>query len=174
MVKRISLNQLRQTLLQDPQYILIDVRTFQEYKTGHIPGARSVPLHEISRNAGNLPQDKEIVVYCQNAPCSMSMKAALELKKLGFQNITKLEGGYDEWNISGFPIESVHKHLPISRAVSYRSIDSPKLDAIRDLHDHSRKEFIPSSNVTEFLEARSPIHEFEYTHINRKDSKLSL
>ncbi|MHA2304259.1 MAG: rhodanese-like domain-containing protein, partial [Candidatus Hodarchaeales archaeon] len=83
---------------QESELILLDVRTFQEYRTGHIPGAISVPLNEIRRNVSKLPQNKKLVVYCQNAPCSMSIQAALELKNLGFQNIRKLEGGFDEWN----------------------------------------------------------------------------
>ncbi|MFW9777669.1 MAG: Nif3-like dinuclear metal center hexameric protein [Candidatus Heimdallarchaeota archaeon] len=174
MVKRISLSKLQQSLKQNPQFILLDVRTYQEYRTGHIPGAKSVPLHEISRNAENFPQDKEIVVYCQNGPCSMSMKAAFELKKLGFQNIAKLEGGYDEWNINGYPIESDQKQLQISRALSYRPIDAPNLDAVKNLHQSFSKDFIPSDKVTDFLEDLSPIHTFEYSHIKRKDSKLSL
>ncbi|MFQ5979658.1 MAG: Nif3-like dinuclear metal center hexameric protein [Candidatus Heimdallarchaeota archaeon] len=156
---------------QDSELILLDVRTLQEYQTGHIPGAISVPLHEISRYASKLLQNKPHVVYCKNAPCSMSTQAALELKNLGFQNIRKLEGGIDEWTVRGYPVESENKLLPISPSIYYRAISVPKLAETTRSHELSHKEFIPSCDVVELLENRSPIYEFEYSHI---DDDLSI
>lgn len=158
---------------QGSELILLDVRTLLEYQTGHIPGAISVPLHEIKRNASNLPKNKKIVVYCQNAPCSMSIQAARELQNLGFQNIQKLEGGFDEWNISGYPIESKNKLLNIAPSISYRTINEPKLTK-RKIFQIAQKEFISSNEVVELLEKLSPIYEFEYSHINRENLNISI
>jgi rhodanese-related sulfurtransferase/putative NIF3 family GTP cyclohydrolase 1 type 2 len=174
MLDKISLSKLQQSLSQDSELLLLDVRTFQEYQKSHVSGAISVPLHEIRRNASELPRDKKLVVYCQNASCSMSTQAALELKKLGFQNISKLEGGFDEWNILGYPIESDFKVLPISPALSYREISIPKLLKKKRIQEISHKEFISSDEAVEFLENRSPIYDFEYSHINHDDLNISL
>ncbi|MHA2030193.1 MAG: Nif3-like dinuclear metal center hexameric protein [Candidatus Hodarchaeales archaeon] len=174
MLEKISLSKLRQSLSQDSESILLDVRTFQEYQKAHISGAISVPLHEIRRNASKFPRDQKFVVYCQNAPCSMSTQAAFELKSLGFQNICKLEGGFDEWNILGYPIESQFHVLPISPSLSSREINSPILAKMKRIHEISQKEFIPSDDVVEFLEKSSPIYDFEYSHINHGDKNISL
>ncbi|MHA2232809.1 MAG: Nif3-like dinuclear metal center hexameric protein [Candidatus Hodarchaeales archaeon] len=159
---------------QDSELILLDVRTVQEYQTAHIPGAISVPLYEISRYASNFPQNKKLVVYCQNAPCSMSTQAALELKNLGFQNIHKLEGGLDEWKVSGYPVESENKQLLISPSISYREISMPKLAKTTRFQGLSHEEFIPSCDVVEVLENRSSLYEFEYSHIDNNDLNISI
>jgi putative NIF3 family GTP cyclohydrolase 1 type 2/rhodanese-related sulfurtransferase len=158
MLDKISLSKLQQSLSQDSELLLLDVRTFQEYQKSHVSGAISVPLHEIRRNASELPRDQKLVVYCQNASCSMSTQAALELKKLGFQNISKLEGGFDA----------------ISPALSYREISIPKLLKKKRIQEISQKEFISSDEAVEFLENRSPIYDFEYSHINHDDLNISL
>jgi rhodanese-related sulfurtransferase/putative NIF3 family GTP cyclohydrolase 1 type 2 len=173
-IKQISYSKLQQSMSQDSELILLDVRTFQEYQTGHIPGAISIPLHEIRRNTSKLPQNKKLVVYCQNALCSMSTQAALELKNLGFQNIRKLEGGFDEWNTRGYPVESENKLLPIFPSISYRASSVPKLAKMKRFHEISHKEFISSNEVVEFLEKGSPIYEFEYSHINHDDLNISV
>ncbi|MHA2291651.1 MAG: Nif3-like dinuclear metal center hexameric protein [Candidatus Hodarchaeales archaeon] len=159
---------------QDSELILLDVRTLQEYQTGHIPGAISVPLLEIRQYARKIPQNKKLVVYCKNAPCSMSIQAALELKNLGFQNIRKLEGGFDEWNIRGYPVESEINLLNISPSISYRAISVPKLVNTKSFPETSHNELISSDKVVEFLEKKSPLYEFEYSHINHDDLNISL
>ncbi|MHA2294363.1 MAG: rhodanese-like domain-containing protein, partial [Candidatus Hodarchaeales archaeon] len=105
MLKKISISKLQELMAHDSELIILDVRTFQAYQAGHITGAMSVPLHEISRNASKIPRNKKIAVYCQNALCSMSTQAVLELQNLGFQNIHKLDGGFDEWKVIGHPIK---------------------------------------------------------------------
>ena len=46
------------------QAILVDVRSVEAYKAGHIKGARSIPATEIASRAGELPRDKLIATYC--------------------------------------------------------------------------------------------------------------
>jgi rhodanese-related sulfurtransferase len=61
MLEKISLSKLQQYLSQDAELLLLDVRTFQEYQKSHVSGAISVPLHEIRRNASELPRDKKLL-----------------------------------------------------------------------------------------------------------------
>jgi rhodanese-related sulfurtransferase len=57
---------------------LIDVRTRAEYASGHLPGAKNVPLDELSAQAGSLTQGgKPLVVYCQSGVRSARAKHVL-------------------------------------------------------------------------------------------------
>ncbi len=62
--------------------IIVDVRTPQEYKEKHIPGAINLPIEEIMKNNINLQKDKEIVLYCQTG--SRSSVSAKVLSKQGW------------------------------------------------------------------------------------------
>ena len=77
---------------ETPGAILIDVRSPQEYRMGHIPGSRNVPLETVH----SLPEEKDtpIYVYCQSG--SRSRRAARILKNLGFSSVTDL-GGITSW-----------------------------------------------------------------------------
>ena len=76
-----------------PGAVLIDVRSAQEYRMGHIPGSRNVPVGEVSELKMN--QDTPIYVYCQSG--SRSRQAVRILKKLGCSNVTNL-GGINSWS----------------------------------------------------------------------------
>lgn len=99
-IKIITLEELKKKIEQKEDFILVDVRSELEYKAGHLPGARSLPFNKINKNSVSiLPKDKEIIVYCSNANCSLSERAAQKLKGLGFKNVLNFkEGvyGYDK------------------------------------------------------------------------------
>ena len=75
--------------------VLLDVRTEEEYRSGHIGGSRNIPVEKIS-NAVNLLHDKSapVFVYCQSG--SRSRKAASELKKMGYSEVYNI-GGIDQY-----------------------------------------------------------------------------
>jgi len=75
---------------------LIDVREPSEYETGHIPGARFVPLSHFLDNMGKLDLSKPAVTYCKRGPRSKS--AAVLLKRQGFEDVYYMDGGIDAWN----------------------------------------------------------------------------
>lgn len=77
-------------------YKLVDVRTPQEFKSGHIPTSISLPLDLIKTSAAkSLPdKDAEIILYCQSG---MRAKTAyLQLADMGYTNVSLL-GGIIEW-----------------------------------------------------------------------------
>lgn len=75
---------------------LIDVREPHEYKSGHVPGFRNVPLGQVKREVPSLPRDKEIVVMCRSG--ARSMQAVKVLKKSGFEQVTNVSGGILRWH----------------------------------------------------------------------------
>jgi rhodanese-related sulfurtransferase len=80
----------------DPTAQLVDVRTPEEYASGHIPGATLLPVSEITDRKDELPSDLEtpIIVYCRSG--ARSAQAAQELVSLGYANVYDL-GGIVNW-----------------------------------------------------------------------------
>ncbi len=74
---------------------LVDVRTTEEFRAGHVPGAVKIPLHELkSRLAEIGPPTTRVVVYCLSG--SRSGSATYTLQKAGYANVYDL-GPYSAW-----------------------------------------------------------------------------
>jgi rhodanese-related sulfurtransferase/DNA-binding CsgD family transcriptional regulator len=85
--------------------VVLDVRPADEYATGHLPHARSLPLPELKRRLATLPRGKQIVAYCRGPYCVLSLEAVEFLRRRGFRAI-RLDDGVLEWRAAGMPIES--------------------------------------------------------------------
>lgn len=90
------------TAFIDADHILIDVRTPEEFASGHINGAVNIPLDQISSRVSELPQDKPIVLYCRSG--NRSNQAADILENAGLTGIYDL-GGVIAWTAAGYPLE---------------------------------------------------------------------
>ena len=77
-------------------YIILDVRTEEEYEEKHIPGAICIPNETIGTEEIEALPDKNqlIMVYCRSG--NRSKKAAEKLVKLGYTNIVEF-GGINDW-----------------------------------------------------------------------------
>lgn len=84
--------------------VLVDVRGSVPWELGHIDGAVWLPLGLVNQRAGELPQDKLIVAYCTCKSEETSLEAAAALRKLGFENVGVLTGGYPAWVNAGLPV----------------------------------------------------------------------
>lgn len=92
------------TLIEKNKVQLIDVRTPNDYKDGHIEYAKNINLFDknfISKTA-SLHKDQPVYVYCHSG--GRSMKAANKLKKEGF-NVINLTGGIQEWKGKNFEVK---------------------------------------------------------------------
>ena len=80
----------------EQDYIILDVRTSDEFAAGHIAGAILIPDYEIGEKAESILTDKEqlILVYCRSG--RRSKNAANELATLGYTNIKEF-GGINDW-----------------------------------------------------------------------------
>jgi rhodanese-related sulfurtransferase len=83
---------------------VLDVRPVEEYRTGHIPGALSVPLPHLKKLLSQLPVDQEIVAYCRGPYCVLAVQAVEMLREKGFRAV-RLEEGVQDWRAMGLPVE---------------------------------------------------------------------
>ena len=89
------------TEIQDADYILVDVRTAEEYESGHIQDAVNFDFYSESFQNDILTLDKNssIILYCRTQ--NRSTKTANYLKENGYKEITILEGGITYWVKNG-------------------------------------------------------------------------
>jgi len=91
----------------------IDVRTEDEFLSGHVPGAMCVPLDKIENEQITIPQDRLLILSCQSGKRSARAKEILNAK--GFTNLIEMDGGYLAWMKSGLPVNRVRKTIPVIR-----------------------------------------------------------
>jgi rhodanese-related sulfurtransferase len=95
--------------------LVVDVREPEEWSRGHIPGSVNIPRgwleiradpaspgahQDLSKN-----RDARIVVYCLQAPSARSLLAAQTLGRMGYTNVSGIEGGLLSWRDQGLPLE---------------------------------------------------------------------
>ena len=74
---------------------LIDLREPKEFDAGHILGARNIPTTQFRTRYKEIRPDLPVYLYCQNT--GRSARAALQLKKKGYNQIYQLQGGFKTW-----------------------------------------------------------------------------
>ncbi|WP_457621467.1 rhodanese-like domain-containing protein [Persephonella sp.] len=81
---------------------ILDVRTPQEYKEGHIPDSNLIPLDSLPNQIDKIPRDKKIIVYCRSGMRSAS--ASRFLSSLGY-DVYNIAGGINAWKKERLPVE---------------------------------------------------------------------
>jgi sulfur-carrier protein adenylyltransferase/sulfurtransferase len=94
-VKEIKPSQLAQRLERGEKIEIIDVREPYEWEIGHIPGARLVPLGQITEEIPRLDKRRETILYCKAG--TRSMRAAQQLADAGVADVRNLAGGILRW-----------------------------------------------------------------------------
>lgn len=99
-IQEIGPEDLRRMQSSAQDFALIDVREKEDAAKGMIPGAVHISRGVLELNIDQVTtdKDKKIVLYCGGG--SRSALAAWMLKKMGFQNVISLAGGYRGWNES--------------------------------------------------------------------------
>jgi rhodanese-related sulfurtransferase len=84
--------------------VLVDVRSVNQFKDGHIAGARNVPGDQIADGAKALEKfrDKTIITCCESGITSGS--AARKLTELGYKQVFNLRGGLAAWRQDNLPV----------------------------------------------------------------------
>jgi len=84
--------------------LILDIRTAAEYKTGHIKGAKNLPLSDFSGGIDKFSdyKKKSVLIYCNTG--STATRAIKILKTSGFEFINNLEGGVAAWKEASMPL----------------------------------------------------------------------
>ncbi len=99
----IGVQELRQRL-EEGSAVVLDVRPEAEYRAGHIPGARSLPVAELRARLREIPRNREVVAYCRGPYCVFADEAVALLRAKGFR-ARRFEQGLPDWRALGLPVE---------------------------------------------------------------------
>ena len=98
----VSLSEL-QRRVRAGDVTVIDVRPEEEFRSGHIPGALSIPVAQLKRRLSEVPKKKEVVAYCRGPYCVYSVEAVGILRKHGYR-ARRADEGLPAWRASSLPI----------------------------------------------------------------------
>ncbi len=98
--------QLVQQHQGDANFVILDIRTPQEFVAGHIQGAVNVDFYapDFKQQLDQLPKDKVYFVYCNSG--NRSGQAMPMFRELGFGEVYELKGGIQAWYQAGYPLVS--------------------------------------------------------------------
>ncbi|HJW29645.1 MAG TPA: rhodanese-like domain-containing protein [Saprospiraceae bacterium] len=103
-VKNLSAKAFDQTIKEQPEKVILDVRTPEEYAEGHLAGALNVNWEgdHFDQQVAGLDKSKPVMVYC--AAGGRSAAASKHLAKKGFKQVFNLEDGMEDWAQKGYPV----------------------------------------------------------------------
>lgn len=84
------------SLIAERSVTIVDVRSMEEYRRGHIDGALSIPLPELADRMHEIPSHSPVVAYCEGPYCLASPRAAEQLAAAGYDAMN-VRGGYTQW-----------------------------------------------------------------------------
>lgn len=97
----VALDEARSRISRGNVFV-IDVRPLLEFRAGHLPTARSIPLEGLDSAVTNLPKDREVLVYDRLS--ERSITAVKKAHAAGFKAF-EISGGISAWTRKGYPLE---------------------------------------------------------------------
>jgi sulfur-carrier protein adenylyltransferase/sulfurtransferase len=98
MVDQLSASEVAQRLKETPERVLLlDVREPFEREMAAIEPSVHIPMSEIAGRLGEVPKDREVIVYCHGG--ARSMMVAGYLANHGWKSVANLTGGIDDWSV---------------------------------------------------------------------------
>lgn len=92
--------------VDEPGFVVVDVRGDEAWAQGHIPGAMHLPYRQIAARAAELiPAGTPVVVYCWSPGCNAGVKGGVEFAKLGYP-VKEMIGGFEYWVREGFAFDT--------------------------------------------------------------------
>ena len=83
---------------------LIDVRSLEEFQSGHVPGAQLIALNTLMARVSDIPKNEDVFLICHSG--GRSAQAADYLaRQCGHRNLINIEGGNSAWLQAGYPCE---------------------------------------------------------------------
>ena len=97
---------VHEALAQGADFVLLDVRSAEDYARGHVPGAVQLPYRKMTESRlATFPGETVFVVYCAGPHCNGAQRAALRLAQLG-RPVKLMIGGMTGWLDEGFDVAS--------------------------------------------------------------------
>ena len=96
-INAVSLDEL-ESMIENENVLLMDVRPSIEFEFGHITGAISVPMNELMLQLKSITKNKTIIAYCRGPFCVLADEAVKLLSEQGY-NVRRLDEGYPEWKM---------------------------------------------------------------------------
>lgn len=105
-IKECTISDIKQKLDNNEDFILIDVREDHEWQNGHIPKAIHLGRGIIERDIATVVKNTnyEIVLYCGGG--FRSALSAYNLQKMGYTNVTSMNGGVRGWKEAGYQLDN--------------------------------------------------------------------
>ena len=108
-VKTVNLAQAY-ALFQQGQALFIDARPAHEFAELHIPKALNIYPSLLEAGGvdymAGIAKDREIVIYCGQESCDLSLRVAEKLQALGFTRVTVYLEGFRAWDEAGYPADT--------------------------------------------------------------------
>lgn len=103
-VSPVRANDLIQKNQGNNKFVILDVRTAQEYADGHLAGAVNIDYDapDFKNQAGHLDKNRTYLVYCRTGVRSAA--ASKVMADLGFKDIYNMTGGITDWQAQGLPV----------------------------------------------------------------------
>jgi rhodanese-related sulfurtransferase len=93
--------------------VLVNALAREAFEEQRIPGSISIPAADALRIAPDvLAREQPVVVYCASRSCTASPTLAQKLVDIGFTDVTDFEGGVDEWEHAGYPLQGTRVAVP--------------------------------------------------------------
>ena len=92
-------------LINREKAVVVDVCGADEFKAGHVAGAKNLPLDELESKLAGVVKNKATPVILVCASGARSKRAVAVAKKLGYENAHSLSGGLGAWRAASLPVE---------------------------------------------------------------------
>lgn len=97
-IRELTPAQVAEKIERGEGFVLIDVRENDEFRAGHLPGARGIGRGVLEYHIADEVPDTSapIVLYCRGG--NRSALAAASLQEMGYENVASMSGGFREWS----------------------------------------------------------------------------
>ncbi|KIQ31593.1 sulfurtransferase [Variovorax paradoxus] len=92
-------------LINRERAVLVDVREPEEFATGHMIGAKNVPLNQLDEKLASTVKNKNVPLLLVCATGARAQRAVTMAKKLGYEQAQAVAGGLKAWKEANLPVE---------------------------------------------------------------------
>lgn len=103
-IELVSASDAADRIAEEPEAIILDVRTPEEFAEGHIEGAINIDFYaaDFATQLAGLDTDASYVLYCRSG--NRSAETAKLMTDLSFEQVDEIDGGILSWNAAGLPV----------------------------------------------------------------------